>query len=807
MFSSMLSLLGSLRRGNFVTNSLRFRSSASAYLNRTPSVAGNRNTWTWSGWVKRGTLGTNQSIFVGYSSSVVYAYLQFNSLDQIRYSSTGSGANLITTAVYRDPSAWYHVVFSYDDTQATASNRLKLYVNGQQITSFATASYPSLNFSDYINSNNVHNIARFPDGTIYFDGYLTDVNFIDGQALTPASFGAIDSSTGVWAPRPYSGTYGTNGFYLKFGNTSSVAALGTDSSGNNNTWTVNNVSLTAGATYDSMIDVPVNYADGGNGRGNYAVLNPLKSTASISNANLSTVNAASAGYYASFSTASLESGKYYWEITAADDGVNARYSGFGIADPSVALPSIGTVIANTIGNNSRGWLQTVKSSTSVYSTALLNNGSSINTTARSTTTGTRIFMVAYDADTGKCWMGYEGVWWSGDPAAGTTQYFTAAAPMMPVFQPYNDGSNSSIITAVNFGQRPFAYTPPAGFRALNTNNLPTPSIVNGANFMAATTYTGNAAARSLSNAVNSVSFQPDLVWIKSRTPGATSHALFDSARGTTKYLSSNTTTGETTLAQSLTAFGADGFSLGTDTTLVNANANSYVAWQWKESITAGLDVVTYSGTLTTGGTVAINHNLGVAPSLVISKSLTPTGADVGSWFVWHASAGTGNFLRLNTTDQANSISASGGGTMIAPTSSVFYTPYISGANASGNNYVAYCFAQIAGFSRFGSYTGNGLADGPFVFCGFRPRWVMIKRTDAGNDWVILDTSRNTYNFADSILWADLANVETSGTATTSIDCLSNGFKSRGAGSSVNATNGTYIFAAFAEVPSKYALAR
>ena len=243
--------------------------------------------------------------------------------------------------------------------------------------------------------------------------------------------------------------------------------------------------------------------------------------------------------------------------------------------------------------------------------------------------------------------------------------------------------------------------------------------------------------------------------------------------------------------------------------LFRSNANSYVAWQWKESVTSGLDVVTYTGTLTgTAPPVAISHNLGVAPKLVISKALTPTGADTGGWFVWHASAGTGNFLRLNTTDQANTISGAGGGTMIAPTSSVFYTPWVAGANASGNTYVAYCFAEIAGFSKFGSYTGNGLADGPFVFCGFRPRFVMIKRTDSSGGWNIIDTTIASYNLAQPLLQANTAATEV---AQSELDLLSNGFKYRGSSSNVlfdhNISGGTYIFAAFAEVPSKYALAR
>jgi hypothetical protein len=346
--------------------------------------------------------------------------------------------------------------------------------------------------------------------------------------------------------------------------------------------------------------------------------------------------------------------------------------------------------------------------------------------------------------------------------------------------------------------------------------------VNGANFMAATTYTGNAAARSLSNAVNSVSFQPDLVWIKNRTAG-TFHALFDSARGATRYLSSNTTALEALNANTLTAFTADGFSLGNDTALVNSGtggANSYVAWQWKAggaavsntqgtitsqvsaNTTAGFSVVTYTGT---GVNATVGHGLGVAPKMVIVKNRD---VSTENWNAWHTGLlNTATRINLNLPNAQDSASPTIWNSNINPTGATFSIGTSAGTNGSTNKMVAYCFAEIAGFSRFGSYTGNGSADGPFVFCGFRPRWVMIKRTDVANDWVILDTSRNTYNFADSILWADLANTETAGTATTSIDCLSNGFKSRGAGFSINASGGTYIFAAFAEVPSKYALAR
>jgi hypothetical protein len=699
----------------------------------------------------------------------------FEATDQlivVNYVAGTFRTNKVTTQVFRDPSAWYHIVVSQNGS--TACN---LYVNGTLITSFATNIGPDAS-NWFINNNELHTISKRTNAASnFFDGYLTEVNFIDGQALTPASFGAIDSSTGVWAPRPYSGTYGTNGFYLKFGNTSSVAALGTDSSGNNNTWTVNNVSLTAGATYDSMIDVPVNYADGGNGRGNYAVLNAasIGADATLSNGNLTIAYGGSGTRNATMATMGMSSGKWYWEC-AISAGTIAPIIG---VTNTPSAPSV----SNYPGFAANGWGYEASNGNKVNNLISVSYGNSYTTND--------VVGVTFDADM------RELVFYKNGVSQGVAYTGLVAGDYFPAF---GDGQAAGTWTGqVNFGQRPFAYTPPAGFRALNTNNLPTPSIVNGANFMAATTYTGNAAARSLSNAVNSVSFQPDLVWIKSRTPGATSHALFDSTRGTGKYLSSDTTAAETTNANTLTAFNGDGFSLGTDTTIVNANANSYVAWQWRESITAGLDVVSYAGT---GVNRTVAHNLGVAPAMIIVKR-SQTGA-TSNWQVRHTSIAAANSIQLNSTNQAAAAATVWNST--APTSSVFSLGTSTDVNASGISYVAYCFAEIAGFSRFGSYTGNGLADGPFVFCGFRPRWVMVKRTDTnGFDWRIFDVARNSSNVTTNTLFPNSALTEE--TTFNFIDILSNGLKPRSADNATNASGGTYIFAAFAEVPSKYALAR
>ena len=794
----MLSLLGSLRGGSsFVTNSLRFRSSASANLSRTFGAATNNKIWTFSTWVKRGALSTDQRLLSSYDgSSAASGYIVFNADNTISVNTAATNQISTTTAVYRDPSAWYHIVVSVDMTAA----RQIIYANNVQVGSFAVT-----NVASQINGAYSHRIASSNTGTQLFDGYITDVNFIDGQALTPASFGAIDSSTGVWAPRPYSGTYGTNGFYLKFADASAAtaAAIGKDSSGNGNNWTPSGISVTAGATYDSMIDVPVNYSDGGNGRGNYCVLSPISrfsTGGTLSNANLTCALLGSVGN--NKPTLGASSGKWYAEFTI--NSLSGQTVDVALSSSSQDLN--GTKLSANYCSNG----QTYNYGSSTY--VAYGSGWSTND----------VIAVAWDLDVNQVTFYRNGASQGtlsvpslGINASGGDVSFTI-----------NNSSAQNITFSANFGQRPFTYTPPAGFRALNTNNLPTPSIVNGANFMAATTYTGNAAARSLSNAVNSVSFQPNLVWIKSRTPGATNHALFDSVRGTTKYLSSNNPTNEQINANTLTAFGADGFSLGTDTTLVNANANSYVAWQWKAggaavsntqgtitsqvsaNTTAGFSVVTYTGTGANNPTVG--HGLNVAPGLIFAKN-RDTGSASTSWFVYHKDAGSGYYLTLNTTDQRFLISGTSSGALGTSPSSTTFTLQAGSANSSNlneiaKNYVAYCFAEIAGFSRFGSYTGNGSADGPFVFCGFRPRWVMVKRTDTTGDWRVWDSARDTYNAAPNVLFPNLSNVEAS-SAASPIDVLSNGFKLRGTGGDPNTTGGTYIFAAFAEVPSKYALAR
>jgi len=341
------------------------------------------------------------------------------------------------------------------------------------------------------------------------------------------------------------------------------------------------------------------------------------------------------------------------------------------------------------------------------------------------------------------------------------------------------------------------------------------AIPDGRTVMAATLYTGTGATQTINNSANGVSFQPDLVWVKGRS-GATDHALYDAVRGVQNQLESNTTTAETTETTGLTAFGSTGFTIGA-LAQMNTNAATYVGWQWsaggttvtntsgsisaqvRANPTAGFSVVTYTGT---GSAATVGHGLGVAPRMVIAKARSIA----QDWAVYHANTSASNWLQLNTTSAslANATIWQG----VTPTSTVFSLGAAGVANPSASGMVAYCFAAVAGYSAFGSYTGNGSADGPFVYLNFRPRFIMIKRTDATNQWMMFDTSRSTYNQSFNYLIANLAQAEaaTSGTTDT-LDFLSNGFKLRGTTAAENASGGTYIYMAFAENPFKYANAR
>jgi hypothetical protein len=796
--------------GYDINNSLRFRSSASAYLNRTPATASNQKTWTWSAWVKLGAISTNEQLFSAGTNANGVFYDGVAGGFGIDGFYNGTRVQRYTAAVYRDPSAWYHVVAVVDTTQATDTNRLKMYINGVQIAlSIAgTGTYPALNSDGVINSVVVHAIGRrqnIPD--LYYDGYMADINFIDGSAKTPSDFGETDTTTGVWKPKAYTGTYGTNGFYLKFSDiattSGSNAGLGKDFSGNTNYWTTNNISVTAGSTYDAMIDSPTLTSAT---VANFPVLSPLNYRTfsgsvvpTISNANLTVTQASTvASCIGTATMGATASGKYYWEATFVS-GSGANNSFLGV---------VAGQLQNTTAND-LGFYSTEYSYKSGNGNKYSNN---TQTAYGSSYTSGDVIGFALDLDAGTLTFyknnTSQGVAFSGLSASET--YF-------PAFDTYYNNT-----FAYNFGQRPFAYTPPTGFVALNTYNLPDSTIKKGSTVMDAYIYTGDG------NSTRTITLPivADFVWSKNRTT-ANDHVLIDTVRGGTspvKALFSNLTVAEITTIAGWGGYGYPDSLSGTSyavvkgtqaTSYTNKLNDSYVNWIWQAgqgstssntsgsitstvsvNATAGFSVVTYTGNATNNAT--IGHGLGVAPKMVITKNRATAGT---YWYVYHSSLAATYNLYLNTTD------AQQPDNVIRSTSATTFTVSSSSA-ANGTSMVAYCWAEIAGFSKFGSYTGNGSTDGPFIFTGFRPKFIMRKQiTDNGDvgGWIMFDTSRDTYNVATRRLLANSSNAEA--TPGNNIDILSNGWKERNSDGYSNASGQTYIYMAFAENPFKNALAR
>jgi hypothetical protein len=775
-----------------ISRSLRFNSADSAYLDRAQTT-GDTQKATWSGWVKRSalTIGAYSTLFsAGTSNTDTLTWN--NTGDTLRFFLNGaSSADLVTTQVFRDSSAWYHIVIAIDTTQATAANRILMYINGVQVTAFTTATYPTQNytFTRLNTSGYSANLGSIGTGS-FLSAYMTEVNFIDGQQLTPSSFGATSTTTGVWSPIQYTGTYGTNGFYLNFSDNSNTTAatLGKDYSGNGNNWTPNNFSVTAGAGNDSVVDSPTQYGFdtgvGGTVRGNYCTLNPLNkgTNASSSNGNLTYscgTNSAITG------TFGITSGKWYWEV----QNPTAKCV-IGIVNSSATLNTY-------IGLNVNGW------GYYGFNGQKFNNGGSAY---GATFTTTDVIGIAFDADAGTL------VFYKNNTSQGTA--FTGLTSG-PYFVAVSDDTTGGATGDFNFGQRPFAYTAPSGFKALCTQNLPTPTIGATSNslatqFFAPVIYTGNGTSSARS--ITGVGFQPDFVWGKGRSVSS-QHNLFDSVRGSGKRLISNSTAAEETNAAFgyLSSFDSDGFSTSAGSTN-NENWNqtsaTYVAWNWRAgnnagasnsagqitstvsaNTTSGFSIVTFT---TDGTTKTVGHGLGVKPSLVIAKVRSTT----GSWITMtDIINGSMQYSTLNSTAAFASIAYS------APTSSVFQYN-----DNNGNTQVAYCFAPVVGFSAFGTYAGNGSTDGTFVYLGFRPAYMMIKATNAADNWVIMDVARSPYNGVNFWLTAENQAAEAT-LVPPQFDFLSNGMKLRGTSSSSNGSGVTYIYMAFASNPFKYSLAR
>ena len=585
-----------------------------------------------------------------------------------------------------------------------------------------------------------------------------------------------------------------------------------DASGNKNNWLPNNINSNGESetTYDLMKDTPSLVDENA---ANFAVLNPLndpRTYVTYSDGNLTAINTTAALHSPFIGTIGMaaNSGKYYWEVIGVGDANTRNSTGIGTA-ASMNTTTVWSYVAGQAGLFIGG-------AASVYYSL---NGSTLWSVPW---VSGNVIQYAYDANTGKFWAGQNNVWYNstggttGDPATGANPTSTLSNTdiQFPGGTVFNQGVGSYLYH--NFGQRPLAYTPPTGFKKLNTFNLPDSTIEDGSDYFNTVLYSGNSSTQSITG----VGFQPDFVWGKDRT-NVVHHTLNDAVRGVNLDLFTSSTSQESNDHAGLTAFTADGYNLSSSTNH-NVSGHTYVGWNWLASnttatnsagangatiastysanTTAGFSVVSYTGT---GSAATVGHGLGVAPSMIILKNRSIA----QNWRVAHIGLTNMSSYHINldaTASQTNSGSLVWNNT--APTSSVFSIGTDSSVSGNGNNLIAYCFAPIEGYSAFGSYTGNGSTDGPFIYTGFRPAFVITKRTNSTSGWPIHDDKRSPYNVTEATLYANAADAEVN-PSTEDVDFLSNGFKLRGTTTARNANGSSYIYMAFAENPFKNSNAR
>ena len=802
--------------GSVIERSLRFKSADDAYLSRTPSSAGNRKTWTWSGWIKFCSTSTGNHVFGGGANCGGDRTAIFFPSGKINTDLCGIGAYEISDGFFRDFNGWYHFVWAFDTTQATASNRSKIYVNGSEISVTRPRNW-SQNTDYGINNNTLTTMGTFSNsiGSYSLDGYMADIHFLDGYAYDSSYFGYTESQTGLWRPKKYEGAYGTNGFHLEFKDNSSTTTLGKDTSGNGNDFTLNNFSVG-----DCVRDTPSN---------NFSTLNQLSSGLSWADVNEGNLRLSSgnAAWTPVSSSMVMSSGKWYWEVYVENVGT---YSMFGILPTVRQDDRVQHTDDRYPGTFSDEWGY-------ANNGALHNSASPTNSWGATFTTGD-IISFALDMDEGKLNI-YKngsatgsqitGISASNKSSGSRGEYRVNLSPFgtsaRTVINLGQDGTFAGNKTSQGntdaSGLGDFYYSAPAGYKALCSKNLPpnVPSIIRSQKHFDTILYTGNASTQKITG----LEFKPDMIWFKSRTSSST-HGMADSVRGRSKLFYPDTNQAEETSdsTRDLVSFDDGGFTVGNPQRLNSTNGSglSIVAWCWKAggaAVTntdgtintqvsvneeAGFSIATYTGNGAT--TATIGHGLGKTPAWIIIKNRSSS----ADWVVMHE--GIGSYDGGNYKHQPIKLNSSGAKTSIlgiwqTPNSS---TQQISDGqtssgnrpltNTSGDNYAAYFWAEIPGFSKFGKYEGNGQSEGPFIHLGFRPAWLMIKNRDnSERNWDITTAKISTFNVIDKYINANGSGVE--GTYTY-CDFLSNGFKLRNTGNTLNANSNKYIYMAFAEQP-------
>jgi len=843
-----------------IDNSLRLNSDSS-YLYFAQGTPTDISKWTINFWLKRAHPLDDSSDYdavfgVDGPGTTGLAFLSGQLYLFINYNTGGSQARLITNRVFRDPSAWYNFHITFDRANGTAAQRLRLYVNGVEETSFATDERSSI-ASDSSSGWNVSGLTAAINrrsGAVnsrYHNGYFAQFYNIDGAVVAPTSF--AETKDGVWIPKAYSGSYGNNGWLLEFKQTgtgtASSSTVGADTSGNNNHWTSSGV-----AAHDVVPDSPTK---------NFAVMNPLMigdarvhSSASYSEGNL---NVAGGGFSTStigggYSTIAIPKDKKIY-IEVCETGIDGTYWAAGI------------LIDNHVQNSTQ---VSGDGAISTYNRQAYVNGVEINYGASAGLGGLGVAKmsagdvlgVAVDGATGKVWFHLNGTYFkspttnnsgtTGNPSAGTNEIGTvnntaSNNPSGEIFFFINN-HQSSDNCRVNFGQDStfagsksagsqtdsngdglFQYAVPTDYVCLHSGNMsdvtigPTQSTQAEDHFETVL-FTGNGG----SNDVSSLSFQPDMTIIGPRNySGAQNYQLYDSLRSGQRMRIDSTSGQDSGTGFSFTS---DGFDIGADG-LSNANTYLYCSWNFKAGGTAntfnidGTGYASMSAAPISDGTLAlasltanttagfsmatfnmpdaektVAHGLGVKPEMIILRKYDSS----NHWMVWFKEMGenTSTGLRLNDGSSA-ATSFGGAGNWFQSVSStlVGLGPY--GSYFGLGNQIMYSFASKEGYSRVGSYEGNASADGTFIYTGFRPAFILLRNFDAANFWFTYDNRREGFNESNDTLSWNYSSVEDS---TYKLDIISNGFKIRSSQNAHNQAN-TFVYMAIAEAPLKFANAR
>ncbi|MDX1736840.1 MAG: hypothetical protein R3261_01290 [Alphaproteobacteria bacterium] len=731
------------------------------YLSWTPSSLGSTDKATFSAYVKHGadTVGEDYIFSAGTGNSGYTDFIRhYQSKAKIHLAgNNAAAAHKELAQVFRDYASYYHLLVSMDLSQVSASDKIKVYINGALVTDFNTNTNTATAFKFFNTA-----VRHLLGATSYSDshnflGYLAEVHFIDGQVLSPTVFGKFNKSNpNIWEPiKPNISNYGTNGFHLDFSN---AANLGEDQSGNGNDWTVN-------GTITQVQDAPSD---------NAAVLNPLSfhrpTSVNYSNGNKTqTNNSASSGQNVTAYSFGMVNDTYLEVVFEQNFNV---WSSLGIVDGDPQEEFV-------------GWTKAGMSLREDTNIAYYNAGSTVAISGGFTKADGDVFMMAYEASSRKVWVGKNGTWFNaGDPSNRLSELLVLGGNYLPVptISTAGEPGGNNVVT-IKINEDEWTYPAPAGFLALTTANLPK-TAYNPDDFFKTSTFLGNASSRSIAG----LGFQPDLVWFKNRSV-AYNHELYDSVRGVNKALYANLTNAEGTESNGLTSFDDDGFSIGPKLD-INGSGNNIVANCFKQGPHFQIAAAVANGLSSQVVPLVDFDNLGIPWEMIIVKNIT-SGAK--NWYVYHKDIGNTKALFLDGTDAAATSIAYWNNT--DPTATSLTVGASMSNNNSGDTLIIYAFRSVEGLCDVGSYHGNYSTDGTFLNTNGSPSFFLSKITDsAGLNWAMLDSVRNPHNVINNYLFANTSAVEAS-TSGLELDFVSNGVKLRGNNSNINANTNKYIYLA------------